>query len=573
VQRTKIYASLLADAMASSSTTARHVDLAASLRVADVDQVGERRDWRAASDDELLHVGGRWDRRKKRYVGAIESRMVFRVHRGQEAAARWLAEWFKRKASGNWNGFSRVWSALLVGGRRSGKSHLGVLALVLYAIQYPGAILWAISPTLETSAELDAALIKLMPRAWYVRKEIATGRSLVFKLANGARIEIRSAFKARAMKAGRVDFTLLNEAQLIEHAAYIHVRGAIADRSGLCLLAANPPDEPAGAWVEDYFQGVRDGEIEGVVFELDPRRNPFVDYAALQALAAETDPRTFQRDVLGLFTPIGDVVMHSFSVDNVRDPWPELVDITAKVARRELGRAADSLLGVDLQRTPACIGVMLKVFADPTAPDDELAFVVDEFEGHDEDELLSVIEATPRWRHGADRVEGDTYRGWSLPGESADAPVHAAAILDSSSWWQDAAHSNGRSSDKRFAARGWRQIYKTQKDSDANPHIVERMKIANARLCAADGARRAFVSPRCTSTVTALRLYPNRHGKPDRTGPYAHWIDAWSYVLFRCWGKVLSASATAVSYQPINKFTRTREFGNGRSISRMKGWF
>jgi hypothetical protein len=75
---------------------------------------------------------------------------VIRVPRGsdQEQPARWLAEWLSRFQKGpsgaHWDepteipgkmsvAFRRVWTLMLVGGRRGGKSHLACVALVMFA--------------------------------------------------------------------------------------------------------------------------------------------------------------------------------------------------------------------------------------------------------------------------------------------------------------------------------------------------------------------------------------------------------------------------------------------------------
>lgn len=45
----------------------RHVDLAVSLRLCDVDQDDSgRARWPTETDEELIEIGGRWDRREKR---------------------------------------------------------------------------------------------------------------------------------------------------------------------------------------------------------------------------------------------------------------------------------------------------------------------------------------------------------------------------------------------------------------------------------------------------------------------------------------------------------------------------
>jgi len=224
----------------------RHVDMAVSFRLCDVelDENGRAR-WRKEADEELIEIGGRWDRREKRWSGAANRVRVIRVHRGQEDAARWLAEWFRRAAQGpkgpHWEApmrhapsvaFRRVWSLLLLGGRRGGKSHLACVALVMFAVMTPRARVWAISPTQEETDELEQALRSLMPRRWYKYRGGGAGKPLQFRLANGARIMCLSGHKPRSLKRGRVDFALYNEAQNMYRAGWIQLRGAIADTAG-----------------------------------------------------------------------------------------------------------------------------------------------------------------------------------------------------------------------------------------------------------------------------------------------------------------------------------------------------
>lgn len=40
--------------------------------------------WKTETDDELIEIGGRWDRRIKRWAGEARRVRVIRVHRGQE---------------------------------------------------------------------------------------------------------------------------------------------------------------------------------------------------------------------------------------------------------------------------------------------------------------------------------------------------------------------------------------------------------------------------------------------------------------------------------------------------------
>lgn len=556
--RTARSVALLADALKGAGD--RYVDMAISFRVADVenDDTGRPR-WQPGTDEELIRVGGRWDRKAKDWCGPALRMAVIRVHRGQEKAARWIAEWLRRTASGDWAGVKRAWSAMLIGARRSGKSHLACIALALYTVMCGRSLAWAVSPTLETTAELNTALCELIPSDWYERTEVRTGKPLTFALKNGSEIVLRSGHKASTLKQGRADLVLINEGQLQSKAAYNQVRAPIADRGGLVLITANPPDKPIGRWVEAHYNGIQNEEIDGVAFDLDPRENPFIDFAALASMAAEVDEKTFARDVLGLFAPIGDVVMHAWSdIESFKDPPPGLVDITAEVTRKVLGHAAGYVVGADFQKTPHMAAVVYKLFRDPAYPTEVIAWVVDEavVAQADESDLIDTLEAMGRWTPDG-RLDDDTYRGWALPTDAA--PVHCAVVADASGWWQDGAHTKGRTSDQAFRARRWTWLYKPQPDSDKNPDVEERVKSGNARLKAAAGARRMFVARHCRQVAEALRLWEMRHGKANRASQYAHVCDAVTYPLYRLFGRPKVATQPA-TYTGVRRFTRANDF-------------
>ncbi len=116
-------------------------------------------------------------------------------------------------------------------------------------------------------------------------------------------------------------------------------------------------------------------------------------------------------------------------------------------------------------------------------------------------------------------------------------PAHAACVIDASGFYQDGAHTQGRTSDRFLRARRWTHLYKPQKDSDRNPAVIERMKAGNAALKAASGRRRLFVARHCVRTAEALRRYENKNGFPNRRSQYAHVVDAVTYVVYRLLGR------------------------------------
>lgn len=552
----------------------RHVDLSISLRLCDVDETTRKPI--AGTDEELLEVGGRWDRRAKRWDAAEPRRQrVIRLHRGQAPAARWLASWFRRRARGAklvWGPDElRIWTLLLLGGRRGGKSHLACVALVLFAVAFPGARVWAISPTQDETDELEAAIRSLMPRGWYRYRGGGAGKPLQFRLANGSRIFCLSGHKPGSLKRGRVDFALYNEGQNMTKKGWAQLRGAIADSGGLVVVAANPPDTEIGRWIEDIYEQARAKKNHVEVYELSARDNPFVEFAALADMAADlNDPITFAREIEGKIVPVGDVVFHSWSdSETIREVPSSWRDVTAEVTKRQLGRAAGYVVGMDFQKTPHMPAVVLKFFTDPDAadPDEIIPWIVDEVlrEDADENDLLDALEDRPRWQRDGRRDDEQCYRGWIEDGDDASDPVHCAVVMDASAWWQDGAHTKGKTSDQVLRARKWTWIYRPQPNNPdgtpikVNPDIIERCKVTNAQLKNANDRRRMFSCPHNEHTNRAMRRWQNKDGIPHRKSDYAHLCDAVSYVIYRFFARPKKRGGGKNEYRSVGKHSRGSE--------------
>lgn len=535
--------------MASFASDSRYVDMRIRVILADVEKDDEgRAQWKAGTDEVLTTVGGRWDRKKKRWSDHLAAECLdLRFHRGQEPAIRWLVDWLQRFTSNNWKGTKRAWSAMLIGGRRSGKTHVCCALMVIFGVLYARARLWALSPTLETGDELQENFKAMLPKGWYQFEPAGAGRAAVFVFANRTRLLLRSAIKPARLKAGRVDIALLNEAQELEEAAYIKIRAAVADRGGIVLIAANPPDSKKGRWVERHYVKAKKAEIAAVVFQLDPRNNPFIAYEALASMADEADEKTYQRDVLGLFPPIGDVVFHAWDdFENWRDPAPEFVDITAELVGSKLQVFVPDIVGEDFQKMPAMVGIVLRVYRDPADPSaTPMLWVVDEAipAESDEDGLCDALEAMPRYQIG-DGAPDTRKREEHYSGEKA------AVVMDASGFYQDGAHTKGRTSELQLRARRWTKLFRPQpplpdgKPVLDNPEIRERMKLGNALLKASSGRRRLFVAKHCKRTAEALREYENNQfGEPDRRSKHAHVVDGVTYPAYRLFGRPRVAKA------------------------------
>lgn len=571
----------------------RYVDLALAVVVADVDVSGPEPRWVPGSDEELVELGGRWDRQEKRWADQPHTRRaVVRVPRGsdQEQPARWLCEWFRRWVEGgtgaHWGArgvmlagradpveFVRAWTLMLYGGRRGGKTTLSVLALLMMAVAFPGSRDYAISPTQAETDELEQELVRMTPRAWARSHSQGAGKSLQYRFANGSRIIFISGHKPRGLKRGRMDIVLYNEAQDQHKAGYTRLRGAIVDKAGLVILACNPPDAPIGRWVEDLYERARAQAVDATtrvrlaqLFHLAGKNNPFVSAESLADMRKELDDVSARREVDGeMGIAIGDVVWHGFSAtESVRAVPPNFIDVTAEVTRREFGGAGGYIVGMDFQLTPAMVAVIFKIFVDP---DDEsrelLLWVVDEIvlDKADEYQLCDALESQHRWtREGSHPTE--TYRGWSVPEEDRDEPRRCVVVMDASGFFQDGAHNKGKTSDLALRSRRWDWLFPPHKGSDRNPDILERCKVTNRMLKAADsedgkviGRRRLFFAPTVLKVIESMKLWELRNGIPYRRSPYAHVSDGVSYPVFRLFGKPKVKRQSGSGYVSIARIT------------------
>lgn len=532
--------------------------------------------------EELIRVGGRWDRRLRRYDGPAENLMVLRIHPGQDAPARWFCQWLRCKASGDWEEFKRVYSVFFVGGRRGGKSRFSIWALLLFITGFPKRHVWAISPTQQETAELDIAMRESMPRRWY---RYRGDPKYEFKMINGSQILLMSGYKPKKLKRGGVDLVLYNEAQNMSHKGFVQLRGAVADTGGLVINAANPPDDPIGRWVEEACLGAEEGKILAKKFLFDPRKNPFIDYSALLALSDEVDDATFRREVLGEFVPIGDVVFYAWSDSmNFVNPDENFVDVTLEYTKAFFDKAFSHIIGVDFQKTPHMVANICKIYLPKTLieerytkrrsnrtieknlkakiidelcreNDDLIIWCVDEVvvENADEDDLIDGIEETK-----------DGSRCPCCLAAIGYTSENSMVIADASGEWQDAERTKGKGSFDWFKARGWRFIRPPDPHMKKNPEISERVKCANSLMKARSGKRRFMVAKHCEKTRKALKFWPIKNDRPDKRSDFAHICDAVTYVAWRVYPRRRKKGILS------KKDAKTIKRFKGRS--RVKGW-
>jgi hypothetical protein len=506
-------------------------------------------------------VGGRWDKHESCFTGEpAATSVVIEILPGQiELMEAWFT-WFRAYTSGSWVEWlakygPRPYSFWAVGGRRRGKTWIGVATVIVFAVALAGSMPWIVSEIEDDFIcsgdgaepnEIPRYWKSLLPRDWYDWDE----RELTISLINGSRVSLKSAHNPENTKKGESSYVFYNEAQKSAQGAYSNSRGAITDSGSIVFVGCNPPKVAVGYWVQDMVIKLRRGEVDGYLKEFT-EKNPRVDESSLDSMSKEMSRREYLIEREGRFMGRTDIVLHEFEAGgdrgNVRDV-PEAGDVTHDFLAKKLGLPLNrrvawyAAVGMDFQMHPHMAAVVERYFFDPLDPTDALSWTVDEvvIEQGDEDDLVDGLEAIG--------LRGD----------------ECAVIADASGSWQQGdrkrGQKDGRGSWDMLRNRGWRNIFAPSPFSRANPLILERVAVANARIRSHDDRQHAFVSPHCVLTVEALAHWPNsKEGFPSRRSQWSHIGDAWTYPKFRLWPRKLKPRNPRRPIQTVNIHRRNDE--------------
>jgi hypothetical protein len=523
-------------------------------------------------DELLISVGGCWDRRMNSFDPCLEgteigdpdgasSRVEVQPHEGEIPTLVWFMSWMAKHAGRRDNpppldedalakleadvvDPAGVFAALLAGGRRGGKTWTAALCCALYAVCFPGAIVWVVNPNDQKHDEVRRYFGLLLAPEWIDRETVADG----WELVNGSAIMLKSAYVGSdpdAIKEGEAHLVWMNEGQKMAERVYIVGRGAIADRSGLVLICANPPVQTKDQqWVGDFAADAQANRRMAIYHHFDPLKNPHVNRLALLALKRELDERTYRIEVLGEFLQAVDKVAYNWirTADGNERPMPadddpDWLDVTEQFLRQEeLGDGYTHVIGLDFQVHPWMGGPVYKIYMprkdrrftrsnvvmwgvdEVVVEGDEIEWCVEAMDkGYEPDRTLLIGDGTGEYQHSR--------RG------SVDSPPPN---------WQ------GKGSFDVIKMGGFPHIIRpSPRIKRNNPHVRDRVRAMTSMIENVNKVRRLFIdSERAPRTAKSIREWPTVHGQPSRTHEAAHLGDGASYPIVRLFPRILRSENT-----------------------------
>lgn len=395
--------------------------------------------------DDIATGGGVWDALNNQWSLDSDGKrlppqrpVVFDLRESQVPAFRtfaaWLAKWRRKEPTA-------IDGLIAFGGRRSGKTVMGLLGCLFAAVDVGRVdgtplIAWLVSCNHPAREELDRELRALLQPGWAVYREMAgvSSPAHTYTLLNGAQITHRTAEDPEALRVGRCDIALQNEAGKQTQLAFANIVNAMADKSGFWIGASNRPRRSKANWIALLAKESKKlgPEASFPFFELDPKLNDAIDQGKRQRVLdtlRRLDPDDADEGALleagnYVYAPPFDEMEHV-------KPLPQvgLADLTREVTRKIAGVERDYIIGCDFQGRPAMVASVWKVVG--KLPDQWHLWCVKSYfvEATDEEGLI-------------DEIAGDGY-----------SPENSLIISDASGQWQRGSHGPGPVSFRFFKDR------------------------------------------------------------------------------------------------------------------------
>ncbi len=394
---------------------------------------------------------------------------------------------------------------LAIAGIRGGKTHVGALKMIYYAMTHPcneDETHLVCSPTYQMSRVpvekifrllYDKAVFPVCPLIKYVRSE----RCFILAAADGkvTRITVRSLHDPDKLRGIKALSAWLDEAAYITTYAWEVVLGRLADSAGPCWVTTTP----AGYnWVYDLYEQARTGDKGIRVVHWASTENVFINQEGISRLAQRFDPRTHKQEVEAKFIRGRGLVYYPFARSKHVKPG-------------RINPALPLWVGQDFNVDP-----MATVIAQP-------------FTTKDGEEGAHVLHVRK------DRDSG-TYRlvAW-LDNFIKQHRIGKDKVIIYPDAAGNARSTSGKSDFKILRGGGYRVDAPSR-----NPMIKDRVNCVNGLLAPMGGPHsRLLIDPSCSELIESLEKQiwkpESDPPTPDKEHGFDHLNDALGYMCWRRW--------------------------------------
>ena len=401
---------------------------------------------------------------------------------------------------------------LALAGIRSGKTHVGALKSIFYAMDNPCAedeVHLICSPTYPMSKVPTEKVFKLLfdrtifpvcPLLRYIKSE----RTFVLTANGGGitRLRIVSLSDADRLRGIKALSAWIDEAAYVSAYAWEIVQGRLADSNGPCWLTTTPSGYN---WVYELYDRALKGDKSIRVVHWESTENTFIRQDGIEALSERYDERTHAQEIGARFVR-GRGLVYRFSRSR-------------NLVRGEFNRSKPIYIGQDFNVDP-----MASVVSQPFTTSDGV-------------EGLHVL-----WCREA--MDSDTQRlcdwldyqtkEWGFKQEQAMVYPDAAGAFRSTS---------GKSDFRILRQAGYRVSA-----APRNPRIKDRVNCVNGMLAPRGGKPpRLLIDPRAQRLVECLEKQPwakdTDPPEPDKTMGFDHLTDALGY---KCWRRYPLRNSTQI---------------------------
>jgi hypothetical protein len=391
---------------------------------------------------------------------------------------------------------------LLIAGIRGGKTEVGALASILYALEHPTGedeYHLACSPTYPMSIVPEEKLLATLwdkkvfpanPLIAYKKRD----RVMVLAARDGrvTRIKIVSMHEPGRLRGLKALSAWGDEAAMWAVEAWLILLGRLADVNGPAWLTTTPDGMN---WLYDLVQKAETDETIRVI-RFSSLDNPFISRPGFVRLSDHYDEDTYNQEVNAQFVKPKGIIYRAFDRKTHVQPW-------------RFNRRAPIEVGQDFNVSP-----MASVLAQPfrtAAGTDGLHVFAERFaDDSDTYELAEdLLKLADRWHVPKER--------WSI--------------------FPDASGKARKTSAKKSDLQILRDAGFSIRARKRNPEVRDRVNTVNGLLMPRlSRVPRLLIDPSCVKLIESLErqkwLRDVSPPEPDKTGGYDHANDALGYLCF-----------------------------------------